>query len=97
MAVAGFSQGLPWFGLWLVVVEAVRKVEIAKRFPRAFLARLFHSFSPADSCFSFRALLLAHGFAAHLDAVCVVHQTIEDAVRQRGISDLFMPTGHRQL
>jgi hypothetical protein len=32
----------------LVVVEAVRKVEIPKGFPRALSARLFHSLSPVD-------------------------------------------------
>jgi hypothetical protein len=33
----------------LVVVEAVRKVEIPSGFPRALFVRLFHSFWPADS------------------------------------------------
>src|SRR5271167_2707719 len=42
----------------LVVVEAVRKVEIPEGFPRAFYARLFHSFFPGDS-FTFPPALLS--------------------------------------
>ena len=72
---------------------------IAKRFPRASFARLFHSFWPADerSLFSLLASLFAHRFIAHLDPVSVVYQPVEDAVGQRGISDLFVPASHWQL
>ena len=63
------------------------------------VCRLFHSFWPADRCslFSFLPSLLTHRFAWHLDAVSVVHQPIEDAVSQCGISDLLVPAGHRLL
>jgi hypothetical protein len=54
----------------LVFVAAVRKVEIAKRFPRAFLARLFHSFSPADWC----SLLSFHPLSAGVvSPICSCH------------------------
>jgi hypothetical protein len=39
---------------------------------------------------------LAHGFAAHLDAVGVVHQTVEDAVGDGGIADLLVPARDRR-
>lgn len=93
-----------------VVVEAVRKVGIPRRW-RDFQAqweprfsgvsteRLFHSFLPADRCsfFSPLAALFAHGFAAHFDAVGVVYQPVEDGIGQGGIADLVVPAGHRQL
>lgn len=41
--------------------------------------------------------LLAHGIAFHFDAMCVVDQAIEDAIGDRRIADLPMPTGDRQL
>src|ERR1035437_7312843 len=40
---------------------------------------------------------LAHGFAGNLDAMSVVHQTVEDAVGDSGILDQLVPTRHRQL
>jgi hypothetical protein len=40
---------------------------------------------------------LAHGIAAHFDAMGVVNQAVEDAVGGSGIADLFVPTRHRQL
>jgi hypothetical protein len=46
----------------VVVVEAVRKVEIAKRFPRASFARLFHSLSPGDRFLFFPAFVPVPSF-----------------------------------
>src|SRR5579875_879325 len=43
------------------------------------------------------AALLAHGFAAQLDAMGVVHEAIQNAVGQGGIADLLVPLGHGQL
>jgi hypothetical protein len=40
---------------------------------------------------------LAHGIPAHLDAMSVVNQAIEDAVGGGGIADLFVPARDRQL
>jgi hypothetical protein len=40
---------------------------------------------------------LAHRFSAHLDAVGVVHQAVQDAVRDGGIPDLLVPARDRQL
>jgi hypothetical protein len=80
-------------------VEAGRRVEIRKGFPRSPLyAGLFDSFWAADS-FTLPLLLLSVYISnpAHLDAMCVVHQAVEDSVGQCGISDLFMPARHRQL
>jgi hypothetical protein len=37
---------------------------------------------------------LAHGLAAHLDAVSIVHQAVEDAVGESGIADLLVPARH---
>ena len=37
------------------------------------------------------ASALAHRIPAHLDAVRVVNQAIENAIGQRGITDLLMP------
>src|SRR5665811_219988 len=59
----------------VVVAGAVGKWESLLRFPRAFLARLFHSFWPAArrSFFSFLSRFFAHRFAAHFDSMSVVH------------------------
>jgi hypothetical protein len=38
-----------------------------------------------------RIAFLAHGLAAHLDAMSVVNQTVEDAVGDGGIADLLVP------
>lgn len=35
--------------------------------------------------------------AAHLDAMGVVHEPIEDAISQSRVADLFVPARHRQL
>jgi len=35
--------------------------------------------------------ILTHGVAAHLDAMRVVHQTVENTVGQYRIADLFVP------
>src|SRR5437899_11050481 len=69
------------------------KVGIAKRFPRAFFARRIHSFPPADGCslFSSRPAMFAHPFTAHLDAMGVMNQAVEDTVGQCGIADLLVP------
>ena len=40
---------------------------------------------------------LAHGLSAHLDAMGIVHQAVEDAVGESGIADLLMPARHGQL
>jgi hypothetical protein len=37
------------------------------------------------------ATVLTHRVAAHLNAMRIVNQPIQDAIRQRGISNLFMP------
>ena len=44
-----------------------------------------------------RIAFLAHGLAAHLDAMGVVHQTVEDAVGDGRIADLLVPARDRQL
>jgi hypothetical protein len=83
----------------VVVAEAVGKWKSLLRFPRAPFARLFHSFSPANgfSFFSCLSRFFAHRFAAHFDPMRLVHQSVEDPVGQRGIADLLVPAGHRQL
>ena len=40
---------------------------------------------------------LAHGLAEHFNAMSVVHNAVENAVGERGIADLFVPTRDRQL
>ena len=37
-----------------------------------------------------RIAFLAHGLAAHFDAVSVVNQTVQDAIGDGGIADLLM-------
>jgi hypothetical protein len=49
-----------------------------------------------QSCARLSALL-AHGITAHLDAMCVVDQPVEDAVGQRRITYLFVPPRYRLL
>jgi hypothetical protein len=44
-----------------------------------------------------RATFLSHGFSAHFNAMGVVNQTIEDAISDGGITDLFMPARDWQL
>ena len=41
--------------------------------------------------------ILAHGVATHLHPMGVVNQPVEDAIGQRRIADLFVPSGHWQL
>src|SRR5580700_6652267 len=41
--------------------------------------------------------ILTHGIPAHLNAMGVVHQPVEDSVGQRGIAYLFVPPRDRQL
>lgn len=43
------------------------------------------------------AALFAHGIAAHLDAVRVMNESVENTVGSSGIADLFMPASHRKL
>ncbi len=38
---------------------------------------------------------IAHRISAHLNAVGVVNEPVEDAVGQRGIADLLVPTRDR--
>jgi len=52
---------------------------------------ILHSSRPATGCV-FSALL-----SAHLDAMDVVHQTVEDAIRDGAIADLLVPARDRQL
>jgi hypothetical protein len=40
---------------------------------------------------------LAHGLAAHLDAMGIVNKAVEDVVGNGGIADLLVPTRNRQL
>jgi hypothetical protein len=40
---------------------------------------------------------LAHRIAPHLDTMSVVDEPIKDSVRQRGITNLFMPPRNRQV
>jgi hypothetical protein len=42
-------------------------------------------------------MFLAHGLSAHLDAVGILHQAVEDAVGNSGIADLLVPARDRQL
>ena len=44
-----------------------------------------------------RATFLTHRIAAHLDAMGVMDQAVEDAVGGGGIPDLLMPAGYRKL
>ena len=39
----------------------------------------------------------AHRFAAKFDAICVMHEAVEDAVGDGGVADLFVPLGHGDL
>src|SRR5207249_10331396 len=43
------------------------------------------------------AAFFAHRFTAHLDAVSVVYQPVEDGVGQGWIADLLVPAGERDL
>ncbi len=52
---------------------------------------------PIHSLFLFYSFLFTYRIPAHLDAMGVVHQAVEDSVGQCGISDLFVPARHRQL
>ena len=57
-----------------------------------------HSRSDAGKATCIRlAPILAHRIAAHLNAMSVVNQPVEDAVGQRRIADLFVPARDRQL
>ena len=40
-----------------------------------------------------RIAFLAHGLAAHLHAMSVVHQTVEVAIGDGGIAELLVPAG----
>ncbi len=44
-----------------------------------------------------RIALLPHGLTAHIDAMSVVNETVEDAVSDGGIADLLVPARDRQL
>jgi len=44
-----------------------------------------------------RRTFLPHGVAAHLDAVRVVDQAVEDTVGHRRVADLFVPARDGQL
>jgi hypothetical protein len=44
-----------------------------------------------------RIVFLPHGLTAHLDAMSVVNETVEDAVSDGGIADLLVPARDRQL
>src|SRR5579863_3305129 len=44
-----------------------------------------------------RIAFLPHGLTTHLDAMSVVNETVEDAVSDGGIADLFAPARDRQL
>jgi len=68
-----------------VVVEAVGKWESRSDFQGGF-GPAFPQLLARRAVFIFRLSrpLFAHRFAAHLDAVRVVHQAVEDAVGQRG-------------
>src|ERR1700734_3615653 len=44
-----------------------------------------------------RTTLLTHGVPAHLDAMSVVNQAVEDAVSSSGVADLLMPACHGKL
>ncbi len=52
---------------------------------------------PIHSLFLLLSFLFTHGLPAHLDAMCVVHQAVEDSIGQGGISDLFVPASDGQL
>ena len=41
--------------------------------------------------------ILPHRVAAHVDAMGIVNQPVEDTVRSGRIADLFVPARHRQL
>ena len=43
------------------------------------------------------AAFLAHRVAAYVDAMGLVNQPVKDAVGCRGVTDLFVPAGHRKL
>ncbi len=44
-----------------------------------------------------RIAFFAHRFSAHLDAMGIVHQAVQDAVGDGGIADLLVPARDRQL
>ena len=44
-----------------------------------------------------RAALLTHEITAHLDAMGVVHQAVEDPAGGRGFADLLVPSGERLI
>jgi len=39
-----------------------------------------------------RSTILPHGITAHLDAVGVVNESVEDAISQGRVADLLVPT-----
>jgi hypothetical protein len=80
------GQFRPWPSLIEWAVQSVRAILLAD-FKRARIA---------VECSRF-ASTLPHRITAHLDAMSVMDQPIEDAIRQRGIADLFVPTRNWQL
>jgi hypothetical protein len=53
-----------------------------------------HTGYPCLTCF---ASILSHRIAAHLNAVCVVNQAVENAICYSRVPNLFVPTRNRQL
>ena len=47
--------------------------------------------------FCFLGSCLAHGLAAQLDTMSVVHEPVEDTVGDGGVADLLMPLNDRNL
>ena len=67
-------------------------------FQGRFLPVFFTAFGPTiHSLFLFHSFLFTYRIPAHLDAMRVVHQPVENAIGQCGISDLFVPASHWQL
>jgi len=74
--------GLIWFGDWL---------RDEREFGPSFLYWLGSGPNSERVCGQFPTIL-AHRVAAHLDAIGVVHEPVEDAVRKRRISYLLVPS-----
>ena len=85
-------QALLLLELWKAeIAPAISKGAFRPSFPQLLARRCSFTFP------LFSPFFLRMESPAHLDAMRVVHQPVEDSAGQRGISDLFVPARHWQL